>query len=250
MGVPGVRPIPSLAERIASLLDRVDYRPANTGEVAEDVYRLRYDAYIREGTISPNPSQRLSDRFDGTANAMTFALYIDDRLASSIRLHVASRDHPDIPANQVFGDILEPEIAAGRKIIDPTRFVCDAEMGRLYPQLPFLTVRIGFIAGEFFAADSILATVRAEHRAFYQRIFGHKPLADPRPYPSLLKPICLMALDYPAQRQTVIRRYPFFASTYFERRMLFDPAGKMPRPTAQIIQHPDLEMAEQPSFAG
>ena len=38
---------------------------------------------------------------------------------------------------------------------------------------------------------------------------------------SLTKPISLMALDYPLARERVIRRHPFFRSTYFERRMLF-----------------------------
>lgn len=246
MGVPAVRPVPTLAERIASILDRVECRRADTPEVAEAIYRLRYDAYTREGTITANASQRLSDRFDEARNALIFGLYIDGRLASSIRLHIASLAFPEIPANQVFGDLLEPEIAAGRTIIDPTRFVCDAEMGREFPQLPFLTVRVGFIAGEFFAADSILATVRAEHRAFYQRVFGHKSLAEPRPYPSLLKPIALMALDYPAQRDAVIRRYPFFASTSFERRMLFDRTERWPHiASSPMVAAADVEGALQ-----
>jgi hypothetical protein len=38
----------------------------------------------------------------------------------------------------------------------------------------------------------------------------------------LIKPISLMVLDYPAMRDGVHERYPFFRSTVFERRMLFE----------------------------
>ena len=41
-------------------------------------------------------------------------------LASSIRLHVASRQFPELPALNVFSDLLSPEIGAGKTIIDPT----------------------------------------------------------------------------------------------------------------------------------
>ena len=72
------------------------------------------------------------------------------------------------------------------------------------------------------AGSSNMTMVRAEHQAFYRRIFGHRPICEPRHYPSLEKPISLMVLDYPHMVERVHRRYPFFRSTYFERRMLFD----------------------------
>src|SRR5690606_18461967 len=68
----------------------------------------------------------------------------------------------------------------------------------------------------------ILATVRAEHQAFYRRVFGFRLLCDPKPYASLIKPLSLMALDFAEARDRVHRRYPVFRSTLFERRMLFD----------------------------
>ena len=63
--------------------------------------------------------------------------------------------------------------------------------------------------------------MRAEHQAFYRRVFGHRLICEPRHYPSLTKPICLMALDYAMARERVVQRHPFFRSTVFERRMLF-----------------------------
>jgi hypothetical protein len=212
----------SFSERVAHLLERVDYRRADSDEQREAIFRLRYDAYVREGAVKPSLETRVTDRYDEAANAWTFGLYIDDRLASSFRMHVTSPGFPDLPAVHVFSDVLAPEIASGKTIIDPTRFVADHASARRYPELPYVTVRLGYMAAEFFAADFVLATVRAEHQAFYKRVFGHKPVCPPRPYPALEKPISLMMLHYPPARVQIAQRYPFFRSTLFERRMLFE----------------------------
>jgi hypothetical protein len=71
----------------------------------------------------------------------------------------------------------------------------------------------------------LLATVRVEHQAFYRRVFGHRVICDARHYPSLTKPISLMALDYPTARDRVLQRNPFFRSSLFERRMLFSSSA-------------------------
>jgi hypothetical protein len=70
-----------------------------------------------------------------TTNAWIFGLYIDGELASSIRLHVAHRKWHALPALDVFLDLLSPEIAVGRTIVDPTRFVIDRTASRRYPEL-------------------------------------------------------------------------------------------------------------------
>jgi len=38
------------ADRIAGLMDRVDYRLAECDEDLEEIFRLRYEAYMREGS--------------------------------------------------------------------------------------------------------------------------------------------------------------------------------------------------------
>jgi hypothetical protein len=133
---------------------------------------------------------------------------------------------------RVFPDLLAPETAAGKTIVDPTRFVTDRASSRAHPQLPYVTVRLAWLAAEFFNADLLLATVRREHQAFYQRVFGHRPVCEARPYPSLTKPISLMTCDYPARRDQVPRRYPFFRSAFFERRMLFERYAQAPQRSA------------------
>jgi hypothetical protein len=211
----------SLADRIMALLQRVDYRRAETAEERDAIFRLRYAAYLREGAIPPNPGERFADALDDGDNAWILGVYVDGELASSIRLHVACRQSPGLPALNVFADLLSPEIAAGKVVIDPTRFVADRALSRRHPELCYVTTRLAVLASEYFHADLLLATVRAEHQAFYRRVFGHRLICEPRHYPSLSKPISLMALDYAMARERVVERNPFFRSTFFERRMLF-----------------------------
>ncbi len=225
-------PSRTLVDRVLALLERVDYRRAETAEEREAIFRLRYAAYLREGAIAPNAEERFADALDESRNAWIFGVYVDGELASSIRLHVATRQQPELPALNVFYDLLAPDIANGKVVIDPTRFVADRASSRRYPELCYVTTRLAWLASEHFHANLLLATVRAEHQAFYRRIFGHRLICDPRHYPSLAKPISLMALDFQMARERVPQRYPFFRSTMFERRMLFSRAPTVALRTA------------------
>jgi hypothetical protein len=233
MGVAAPASTETFADRVARLLDRVDYRLAESSEDLEPIFRLRYNAYVREGALAPGISKRLTDGFDGSKNTWIFGVYIDNQLLSSIRLHITSPQHTDMPALPAFADLLLPEVQAGKIIIDPSRFVADSSLARLYPQLPYLTVRLPWVACDYFNADYLLATVRTEHNAYYRRVFGFRTVCTPRPYPPLTKPLTLMMLDYNrAKHEEVNHRYPFFRSTFFERRMLFERSRDRQRPAA------------------
>ncbi len=210
------------SDRVAALLDRIDCRLADTSEQREAIFRLRYQAYIRDGAIAPNSSRTFSDAYDETGDVHLFGLYLDNELASSIRIHVAAGERSHFPSLEVFCDHLQPELDAGKVLIDSTRFVTNANLARLHRTLPYATLRLCVMAARHFGADYLLAAVRREHQAFYER-FGYCQLVcEPRPYPLLTKPICLMMLHYPTVMDEGLRRYPFFRSTFFERRMLFE----------------------------
>lgn len=114
----------------------------------------------------------------------------------------------------------------GKVIIDATRFVADERLSKRYRALPYVTVRLNWLAAGYFASGYSLAAVRPEHQAFYRRVFGLRLVCGARPYPHLAKPICLMASDYQTVADSVHLRYPFFRSTFFERRMLFERSGE------------------------
>jgi hypothetical protein len=125
----------------------------------------------------------------------------------------------------MFADLIHPELDRGRVIVDPTRFVADPEKAKRFPELPYVTVRLGYVACGHFGADIGLANVRPEHRAFYRKVFLQEPWGEPRLYPGLIKPVGLMAAKYPAIRDRVFQRFPFMRSSAFERRMLFERKG-------------------------
>jgi hypothetical protein len=212
------------SDSVSRLLDKTDVRLADSGEEREAIARLRYQAYLREGAISSNAGEKFTDPDDDSDNAYLFGIYVDGELASSLRMHVANSEHPDCPSLHVF-PVLQHYLEAGQVLIDSTRFAADENLSRLHRGLPYVTVRLGWMAAEYFNADHLLAAVRAEHQAFYRRTFRHRLICEPRPYPQLEKPICLMTTSYRAVADDVHRRYPFFRSTLFERRMLFERAS-------------------------
>ena len=117
-------------ERGRELLDHVDYRLAETAAEREPIYRLRYRAYLQEGAIEPRADQRITDRFDDLPNTWVFGVYYDGVLASSIRVSVATREMPVSPSVDAFSDVLQPELAKGKVIVDPTRFVAEPTRAR------------------------------------------------------------------------------------------------------------------------
>jgi hypothetical protein len=224
-------------ERKIEVLDQVDYRLAETEQERDEIYRLRYRAYLNEGAIEPNRDRKITDRFDDLPNTWIFGVYLDGILSSSLRISVASPEWPDTPSVNVFPEILQPELANGRVMVDPTRFVADPERARRIAELPYVTLRLAYVACEYFHADLGLASVRAEHQAFYKRVFLNT-ISPPRDYPTLTKPICLMAIDFPSMREKVFTRYPFLRSSYFERRMLFERSSERITPAAGLPEFP------------
>jgi hypothetical protein len=225
---------PAAFGRNSDLLDQVDYRLAETPEEKEEIYRLRYRAYLREGAIQPTSDQRVTDQYEDAPNAWTFGVYFQGELYSSIRVSVLTSEWRMSPSVELFGDVLHPKLDQGLVFIDSTRFVADPEKARNFPELPYVTVRLGSMAGVHFNADFGLAIVRAEHQAFYRRLFLQETWCEPRLYPGLVKPVGLMAAHLPTVRERVLARYPFLRSTAFERRMLFERSGERRSPSPDV----------------
>jgi hypothetical protein len=210
----------------SGLLDRVDYRLVETAEERDRICSLRYRAYLNGGLIPPSEAQRVYDPYDDAPNAWTLGIYVDGELCSSVRLHVLTPEWRMSHATELFGDVLHPRLDRGEVFVDPSRLAADPEKARRFPELPYLTVRLGFMACEYFNADTGLALVRAEHQAFYRRVFLQETIAEPRPIPIILQKVALMACDFRAVREKVLTRFPIMRSTAAERRMLFQRAGE------------------------
>jgi hypothetical protein len=208
------------------LFDRVTYRRIETSEERDAIYAMRYRAYLHGGLISPSRSMRIVDSYDDAPNAWIFGIYVDGELCSAIRLHVLTSEWRMSYSTELFGDILHDRLDRGEVFIDPARFSADPEKSQRFPELPYLTLRLAYLACEYFNADTGLAMVRTDHHAFYRRVFLHQTLSEPRAFPGWHSmKVVLMASDFRSFGETVLARFPIMRSTPAERRTLFDRDG-------------------------
>ena len=217
----------AFSARVIALRPQVEYRSDLTARDREDIYRLRYSAYTREGTIAKDAPEIFDDVYDDLPNAKLVGIYIEGQLVASFRIHWVNANFRVYPAMKVFSDFYDPVIDAGMTIIDPSRFVLDAQYSRKYPLLAYLACRIPFMACEHYEADVNFACIRVEHRAFYTRFFEMRQVAPGRVYPSITKLNCLMAADFSFYRDICRERYPFLLSTEEERGRIFGPKLSM-----------------------
>lgn len=210
----------SLNESVKKLLSEITYKQMVVPSERQKVFQLRYKAYLWEGAITPRPDEQLSDRFDEAPNAIVYGIFLGDALVSSLRLNIVSSESPFSPALSAFPDALAEPVQRGLTIVDPNRFVVDPEFERS-SHIPYVTTRLGYMAAKHFNADMVTATVRAEHQAFYRRVFRLAPVCPPRPYATLIKPLSLMTCQFREVEYPIRERYPFFASSPDERNRLF-----------------------------
>jgi hypothetical protein len=220
-----VQQVSRFADRVLRLLERVEYRRADSPADKAAIYRLRYDAYIRAGTVEPTSSGMFHDAMDEINNAWLIGVFIDGELASALRLHISTNLSDPLPTRAPFPDILEPLLRAGNLIIDVTRFVAKLEFSQTYSEIPYLTLRPAFMAEDSLRADFIIAACRAEHQAFYRRMFGGVPWSAPRPYPHLKRPMALVGHPCDTLRDEVYTKYPFYRSTEREQQSLFSQSS-------------------------
>jgi len=212
---------PDFADHLVAVSRLVDCRLARTTKDRQAIFELRYQACLREGMISANPFGKFFDRADLEENARLFGLYVDGKLASSLRIHVDSGQYPNCPSFEVFFDVLAPLLETGKIIVDTTRIAVSERLCRLHPGLAYLNLRPCLLVAEHFHADILLLTVRAEHQPFYRRAFNFQSLCEPRQAPNLIKPVSLMMLNLSHAEERLYQSYPFFRSTAFERKKLF-----------------------------
>src|SRR6266705_2544242 len=94
-------------------LEHVDYRLAETPEEKQRIYRLRYQAYLREGAIMPSEAGRVADPYDDLPNNFTFGIFVHGELYSSIRISVLTSDWRGSLSSEMFSDLLHPELDRG-----------------------------------------------------------------------------------------------------------------------------------------
>lgn len=177
--------------------------------------------------IEPRLDRQLyDDNYDDGRNSWITTTFIDGELAGTTRVNLARGENASLPSLGVFRDVITPYLSANRTIVELTRTAARLDFSGLYPELPYITLRPAFLAAEHFDADFAVATARAEHLAFFRRIFRFIPWCEFRDYPNVTAKIACLGSDFRAGKARVAARYPFFRSTAAEREALFGPLGE------------------------
>lgn len=218
---------PGFADRILKFLERVEHRIAKTEREREEVFRLRYDAYARNGLIAPRADRRLPDEhYDSAANSWITMTFIDGELAGSVRVTLGVGLDADLPCLHVYPDVVAPRLTAGQTAVEYNRLAAKLSLSSVHPELAYVMMRPGYMAAEHFEADLAITTPRAEHAAFYRRVFQLVPWCEPRPYPGFMPRFVCMGAAFHASRAQIEARYPFYRSKRVEREALYGPGER------------------------
>lgn len=227
------------SDKLLELLDRVEYRRVETGEDMEDVARIRFKAY-KMADILPLKGNTLVDDIDFDSHAYVFGIYYDERLISTVRLHHVTPEHRVSSSGSIFPNEINAFLDAGMSLIDPVRLAADPEVLSEMPAIPYLTLRIATMATDYFEVDRCLQLVKPQHAAFYKRVFDADTIVSPQGNCGDYNiDLTLMATRTKETLPPLYRRFPFFKSEPYERRMLFARGADAPfspltvRPTAR-----------------
>jgi hypothetical protein len=223
------------SDRVLRLLESVEHRCAATRAEKEAAFRIRYEAFIRQGLVGPRTDGQLYDKiYDDAPNAWVTTTFIDGELAGTVRINVGADENGALPSLGVFSDVIAPHLRVGRMIVDPTRFAARLEFAKRFPEFPYIALRPAWLALEYFKADFGLISIVEEHQFFYRRAFGYAPWCEPRDYPGFNRKVVCMGLDFRAAKERVEARHPFLRSTSIERDALFGRQADRPSPLPTV----------------
>src|SRR5438034_83506 len=99
---------------------------ADTTEMRDQVYRLRYSGYFRQGSIDARADERFSDRFDAELNHFSFLVRDAAGAAvATVRISVVRRDldWTESPGGAVFADHPAFQRLAAEGFVEASRLV-------------------------------------------------------------------------------------------------------------------------------
>jgi len=155
---------------------------AQTPQERDEVYKLRHEAYRRDGAIDRQPGDRFSDRFDSLPNSFSLVLRRNDTAPkATVRISVLRPDlgWTEAPSRHVFGEHPALEAMANESYVEASR-LCFGPQAR---RDVFVNL-LGHLAAlsDVFDTKWLVACPRVEHAHVYKSLFGFRQLAEPRQY--------------------------------------------------------------------
>jgi len=218
---PAALPIRSTVQ-LSRFSKRVTARLARSYAERDGIFKLRYRSYLAAGLVSQNSFLRHIEPADHAANASLMGLYVDRRLASSLRLQVGNAATPYFSSLELFPHVLEPLLKSNKTIIEMSRVATDGELAARCVWMPYLTIRSWIMAAEHFRADYVAAMGRPQHLLFYQRVLDSELYSEIRLPSGHPTTVGLVTLNFATSAKRLYENLPFLRSTPSERQQLFE----------------------------
>ena len=193
----------------------------------QEVYALRYRAYLKEGAIQPNRNRRFIDNYDLNRTSLMIGVVNQrGRLVGSIRFAVQPpishgiMDFRSSPEFNVFPDVVERLEKDDRPIASGARFAIEPDNPRR-SEIALLLMMAQATAARAAGAKWGIATARGSHLHFYRRFLLMEPLCEARRMPNLEYCYTLLGSDLDSNFGGSMERFPQSLRTYFEREHPF-----------------------------
>lgn len=186
-------------------------------------FKIRYDCYIAQGFIDPNPSGLFSDSYDHKENCPTWLLYRGPKPIGSIRtcVYLGKRDWNQIPSQETFADVLTDHFHPQTRLVELSRISVVGDPANRKAILALCSCAP--CVGDHFDCEYVVAAFREEHFSFYEHLKFEK-LCAPRTYPGVKFPTILAVLNWRRDRD-YLTRHPLFHRCFdfpWEMRGVFD----------------------------
>ncbi len=203
------------------LTKKYSYRRVVTEPDRQEIYKLRYEVYLKEGAIEKSSLEIFTDEFDNTGNFKLYGFYEYGLLIGSFRIHILKTETCISPARSVFPKEIGAYLAQGKTIIDPNRFTLKRGNNGNRERLINL-MKIPFAVAQIYQADIVTATARREHMRLYKRLFYGVEVAEPKLYPTMLLPHGLMVSEFKRNELNILELVPEFRTASETMSELFD----------------------------
>jgi hypothetical protein len=189
----------------------------HSDSLRQEVFALRYRAYLNEDAIDKCPTEKFEDKYDSQPNNILWALSENERLVGSIRTTWFDPVEPwSIPEIDGYREDFDRSIPGTSKVLSGNRFVTDPTRGEQSSSWAMILLRHHLLVSAS-KADYAVAAVRANHLPFYRRILGLEKISEGRTYPGLKSTMYLTSCDIASQLEGVYQKTPKLKSHGYER---------------------------------
>ena len=174
----------------------------------DEVFRLRYRAYLSEGEIPESRSGMFADQYDERPNQVTWALFHGERLVGTMRsMFYQPGRQLRLPEHKVYGDELLQAVPENVRVVSGNRFAIDPETDRSDKRYSFALLKHHMMV-TLVKADWAIAAVRSNHLAFYRRVLQMQIASEPRFYDEMNSGFTLLTANVLDNYSAICSRHP------------------------------------------